>query len=404
VVQETATRRNEGVLGNLIVRIGKRLIPDSLKGSLKLTLPSGKQVVIGTPGEGFAAELTLRNFKVIWASVRRAQLGFFESYIAGDIESKDPATFFKFYLSNRAALDRAATGIFSASWLDKLWHRARDNNPKGSKENISAHYDLGNAFYKLWLDETMTYSSAVFDTTGNSLEAAQKLKYAKVMETLELKSGDHILEIGSGWGGFAEAAARKKATVKGITLSREQLAYAQDRISKAKLDTRARFEFQDYRETRGMFDGIASIEMIEAVGEPHWPAYFRTLYDRLKPGGIAAIQGITISEANYDAYRSGVDFIQRYIFPGGMLLTKTILKEQAARAGLVIERVESFGQSYATTLRLWHERFEAVWPEVAKLGFDEKFRRLWKLYLAYCEAGFAEAVVDVGIYKLRKPA
>jgi cyclopropane-fatty-acyl-phospholipid synthase len=404
VVQETATRRNEGVLGNLIVRIGKRLIPDSLKGSLKLTLPSGKQVVIGTPGEGFAAELTLRNFKVIWASVRRAQLGFFESYIAGDIESKDPATFFKFYLSNRAALDRAATGIFSASWLDKLWHRARDNNPKGSKENISAHYDLGNAFYKLWLDETMTYSSAVFDTTGNSLEAAQKLKYAKVMETLELKSGDHILEIGSGWGGFAEAAARKKATVKGITLSREQLAYAQDRIAKAKLDTRARFEFQDYRETRGMFDGIASIEMIEAVGEPHWPAYFRTLYDRLKPGGIAAIQGITISEANYDAYRSGVDFIQRYIFPGGMLLTKTILKEQAARAGLVIERVESFGQSYATTLRLWHERFEAVWPEVAKLGFDEKFRRLWKLYLAYCEAGFAEAVVDVGIYKLRKPA
>ena len=404
MVQETAARRNESVLGNLIVRIGEHLIPASLKGSLQLTLPSGKQVLIGIPGEGFAAELTLRNFKVIWASVRRAQLGFFESYIAGDIESRDPATFFKFYLSNRAALDRAATGIFSASWFDKLWHRARDNNPVGSKENISAHYDLGNAFYKLWLDETMTYSSAVFDTTGNSLEAAQKRKYEKVMETLELKAGDQILEIGSGWGGFAEEAARKKAKVKGITLSREQLAFAQDRIAKAKLDTRAQFEFQDYRETKGVFDGIASIEMIEAVGEPHWPAYFRTLYDRLKPGGIAAIQGITISEANYEAYRSGVDFIQRYIFPGGMLLTKTILKDQAAKAGLVLERVETFGQSYATTLRLWHERFEAVWPEVAKLGFDEKFRRLWKLYLAYCEAGFAEAVVDVGIYKLRKPA
>ena len=402
--QETAVRVNEGVLGNLIVRIGKRLLPKTLKGSLELTLPSGKQVVLGAPGQDFAADLTLRNFKVIWASVRRAQLGFFESYMAGDVESKDPTKFFQFYLNNRGALDRAATGIFSASWFDKLWHRARDNNAEGSKENISAHYDLGNNFYKLWLDETMTYSSAVFDRTGNSLEAAQRHKYAKVMEILELKKGDHILEIGSGWGGFAEEAARKKATVKGITLSREQLAYAEERIAKAGLDSRASFHFEDYRDTKGSFNGIASIEMIEAVGEPHWPVYFRTLYDRLKPGGIAAIQGITISEANYEAYRSGVDFIQRYIFPGGMLLTKTILKEQAAKAGLILERAETFGQSYATTLRLWHERFETVWPEVAKLGFDEKFRRLWKLYLAYCEAGFAESVVDVGIYKLRKPA
>ncbi len=320
------------------------------------------------------------------------------------MKARIPTKFFQFYLNNRAALDRAATGIFSASWFDKLWHRARDNNAEGSKENISAHYDLGNNFYKLWLDETMTYSSAVFDRSGNSLEAAQRRKYAKVMEALELKKGDHILEIGSGWGGFAEEAAKKKATVKGITLSREQLAYAEERIAKAGLETHASFHFEDYRDTKGSFNGIASIEMIEAVGEPHWPVYFRTLYDRLKPGGIAAIQGITISEANFEAYRSGVDFIQRYIFPGGMLLTKTILKEQAAKAGLVLERAETFGQSYATTLRLWHERFEAVWPEVAKLGFDEKFRRLWKLYLAYCEAGFAESVVDVGIYKLRKPA
>ena len=403
MVQGPAAQGNEGVLGNLIVRIGKRLLPATLKGSLQLTLPSGKRILIGTPGEGFAADLTLRNFKVVWASIRRAQLGFFESYLAGDVESSDPTKFFKFYLKNRAALDRAATGIFSASWLDKLWHRARDNNPKGSKENISAHYDLGNEFYRLWLDETMTYSSAVFDTTGNSLEAAQRRKYAKVMDALELKKGDHILEIGSGWGGFAEEAAKKKATIKGITLSREQLAYAEQRIAKAGLDKRASFHFEDYRDTTGSFNGIASIEMIEAVGEPHWPIYFRTLHDRLKPGGIAAIQGITISETNYEAYRSSVDFIQRYIFPGGMLLTKTILKEQAAKAGLIIERAETFGQSYATTLRLWHERFEAVWPEVAKLGFDEKFRQLWKLYLAYCEAGFAESVVDVGIYKLRKP-
>ena len=403
MVQGTAARGKEGFLGNLIVRVGKRLLPSNLKGSLDLTLPSGQQVVLGDPGGKLGADLTLKNFKVIWASIRRAQLGFFESYLAGDIESSDPTRFFKFYLDNRATLDKASTGIFSASWFDRLWHRARDNNPRGSKENISAHYDLGNEFYRLWLDETMTYSSAVFDATGNSLEAAQRRKYEKVMEALELKKGDQILEIGSGWGGFAEEAAKRKAIVKGITLSQEQLAYAQLRIAKAGLNKRASFHFEDYRDTTGSFNGIASIEMIEAVGEPHWPTYFRTLYDRLKPGGIAAIQGITISEANYETYRSGVDFIQRYIFPGGMLLTKTIMKEQAARAGLILERVETFGQSYATTLRLWHERFEAVWPEVAKLGYDEKFRRLWKLYLAYCEAGFAESVVDVGIYKLRKP-
>ena len=403
MVQGTAARGKEGFLGNLIVRVGKRLLPSNLKGSLDLTLPSGQQVVLGDPGGKLGADLTLKNFKVIWASIRRAQLGFFESYLAGDIESSDPTRFFKFYLDNRATLDKASTGIFSASWFDRLWHRARDNNPRGSKENISAHYDLGNEFYRLWLDETMTYSSAVFDATGNSLEAAQRRKYEKVMEALELKKGDQILEIGSGWGGFAEEAAKRKAIVKGITLSQEQLAYAQQRIAKAGLNKRASFHFEDYRDTTGSFNGIASIEMIEAVGEPHWPTYFRTLYDRLKPGGIAAIQGITISEANYETYRSGVDFIQRYIFPGGMLLTKTIMKEQAARAGLILERVETFGQSYATTLRLWHERFEAVWPEVAKLGYDEKFRRLWKLYLAYCEAGFAESVVDVGIYKLRKP-
>ena len=240
MVQGTAARGKEGFLGNLIVRVGKRLLPSNLKGSLDLTLPSGQQVVLGDPGGKLGADLTLKNFKVIWASIRRAQLGFFESYLAGDIESSDPTRFFKFYLDNRATLDKASTGIFSASWFDRLWHRARDNNPRGSKENISAHYDLGNEFYRLWLDETMTYSSAVFDATGNSLEAAQRRKYEKVMEALELKKGDQILEIGSGWGGFAEEAAKRKAIVKGITLSQEQLAYAQLRIAKAGLNKRAR--------------------------------------------------------------------------------------------------------------------------------------------------------------------
>jgi cyclopropane-fatty-acyl-phospholipid synthase len=403
-MQITANHAKEGLLAKLIVKVGSRLLPENIRGSLHLTLPSGQHMVIGTPGSEVAADLKLNNFKVIWASVRRAQLGFFESYLSGDIESTDPTKLFKFYLINRAALDGASTGIFFASWFDKLWHKKRDNNHEGSKENISAHYDLGNDFYKLWLDETMTYSSAVFETSGNSLEAAQRKKYAKVIDALELKPNSSILEIGSGWGGFAEEAARNKARVRGITLSKEQLAYAEERIAKAGLAENCSFHFEDYRDTTGSFDRIASIEMIEAVGEAHWPTYFKTLHNRLKPGGIAAIQGITIAEDNFDAYRSGVDFIQRYVFPGGMLLTKTIMKEQAAKAGLILERVETFGQSYATTLRMWHDRFEAVWPEVSKLGFDEKFRRVWKLYLAYCEAGFAESVVDVGIYKLRKPA
>jgi cyclopropane-fatty-acyl-phospholipid synthase len=404
VVETTAPHKRDGLLGGLIVSLGKKLFPSHIKGSLTLTLPSGQKLVLGNPSEGYAADLTFHNFKVIWASIKRAQLGFFECYMAGDVESSDPTLLFKFYLANRNALDTASAGLFSASWFDKFWHKARDNDPKGSKDNISAHYDLGNDFYRLWLDETMTYSSAVFDGAGNSLEAAQRRKYARVIDALEIKPDDQILEIGSGWGGFAEEAGKKKAKVRGITLSKEQLAYAQKRIAKANLDAKCSFHFEDYRETAGVFDAIASIEMIEAVGEAHWPAYFRTLYNRLKPGGIAAIQGITISEDNYDSYRSGVDFIQRYVFPGGMLLTKTILKEQAAKAGLILERVETFGQSYAATLRMWHDRFETVWPDVAKLGFDERFKRLWKLYLSYCEAGFAEAVVDVGIYKLRKPA
>jgi cyclopropane-fatty-acyl-phospholipid synthase len=392
----------EGFLGNLIIRIAGKLIPKNLRGSLRLTLPSGREFVLGTPGSGHDADLELHNFKVLWSGMRRGQLGFFECYMDGDIDSSEPAAFMRFYLDNRAAIDGAGTGIFFPSWFDKLWHKRRENTKKGSRRNIAAHYDLGNDFYKLWLDETMTYSSAVFEGPGNSLEAAQRRKYQKVMEALELKRGDSVLEIGSGWGGFAEEAGKAGASVRGITLSTEQLAYAKSRMEKAGLARACDFHLEDYRDTRGVFDRIASIEMIEAVGEAHWPAYFRTLFDRLRPGGIAAIQGITIAESNYDAYRNGVDFIQRYIFPGGMLLTKQIMRQQAEMAGLVLDRVETFGQNYATTLKMWRDRFEAAWPEVSKLGFDERFRRMWRLYLAYCEAGFAEKIIDVGIYRLRK--
>jgi cyclopropane-fatty-acyl-phospholipid synthase len=394
---------SNGLLGNLILAVGRRVFPKDVKGSLALTLPSGEMLTIGEKGTGFDADLSLRNFSVIWASVRRGQLGFFERYMAGDIECNDTTSLFRFYLQNRNVLDKASTGFFFSSLFDKIWHRLRDNTKDKSKENISAHYDLGNAFYEAWLDDTMSYSSAVFEGKGNSLEAAQRQKIHKVMEAAEVQPGKSYLEIGCGWGGVAEETAKAGASLRGITLSQEQLDYAQTRMEAKGLSDKTELVFEDYRDTKGSFDGIMSVEMIEAVGEPHWPAYFRTLFDRLKPGGVAAIQGITILEENYAAYRSGVDFIQRYIFPGGMLLTKDIMREQTVKAGLLFEKMECFGQSYAKTLAMWRDRFEAAWPKIQPLGFDEKFRRMWNLYLSYCEAGFAEGVIDVGIYKLRKP-
>jgi cyclopropane-fatty-acyl-phospholipid synthase len=394
---------SEGMMGRLIVAVAKRLLPKDFKGSLEITLPSGQKILLGGQNPGEKADLTLRNFSVVWAGIRRAQLGFFERYLAGDVESRDPTSFFRFYLQNRSGLDGASKGIFFTSLMDKIWHQKRDNNKDGSKDNIAAHYDLGNAFYKLWLDDSMTYSSAVFDGKANSMEAAQRLKYARVMEAAEVKKGSRVLEIGCGWGGFAEEAAKAGASVRGITLSKEQLAYAQQRLDNAGLKDKTELVFEDYRDTKGMFDAIASIEMIEAVGEPHWPTYFKTLFQRLKPGGAAAVQGITIHESNYEAYRDGVDFIQRYVFPGGMLLTKDIMREQAQKAGLMLEKIECFGLSYAETLRQWRVRFEAAWPKIIPLGFDERFRKLWTLYLCYCEAGFAEGLIDVGIYKIRKP-
>jgi cyclopropane-fatty-acyl-phospholipid synthase len=395
---------SEGIVGNLIIAVARKLLPKTFKGSLNLTLPSGRKVLLGTRGSGPDADLVLRNFKVVGAAIRRGQLGFFERYLAGDVESSDPTAFFRFYLQNREGLDGASTGVFFTSLFDKIWHGKRDNNKDGSKDNIAAHYDLGNEFYRLWLDDTMSYSSAVFDGKGNSLEAAQRRKIQRVMEAAEVAPGKSILEIGCGWGGVAEEVAKAGATLRGITLSREQLEFAQARMKEQGLDKKVELVFEDYRDTKGTFDGIASVEMIEAVGEPHWPAYFKTLFDRLRPGGAAAIQGITILEENYEAYRNGVDFIQRYVFPGGMLLTKEIMKEQTRKAGLVFEKMECFGQSYALTLKMWHDRFEAAWPKIQPLGFDERFRKLWKLYLCYCEAGFTEGVIDVGIYKLRKPA
>ena len=385
--------------------IGPRMIGQPRHGAITIVLPNGRSRTLGNPATGEHALLRLRNFRVLTEAMRRGTVGFAAAYLDGDIEVDDLTAIFRFFIQNRDILSESGKGLFRRAAQDIAYHLARANTKEGSRKNISEHYDLGNEFYGQWLDPSMTYSSAVFTARDQSLEEAQRQKYHRVADMAGIKAGDTVLEIGCGWGGFAEAVARDyKASLRGITLSREQLRYGLARLERQGLDALATLVFEDYRDTTGSFDHVCSIEMIEAVGEDHWPTYFQAVHDRLKPGGTAAIQAITINEADFDAYKSGPDFIQRYIFPGGMLLTKTAMKEQAARVGLVLEGVETFRHSYALTLRLWRERFLERWDEIARLGYDDHFRRKWVYYLSYCEAGFTEGSIDVGIYQYRRPA
>ena len=385
-------------LDRLILAIGTRMMPRHLRGRLRLTLPSGRVVEVGNGQSGVSAEIHLKSYRPVWASMRRASVGFAASYIDGHWDSPDIAALLRFYLQNRSQLDQASKPVFFSSVADRIWHLLRDNDRARARKNIEAHYDLGNDFYRLWLDGTMTYSAACFSSRDQSLEDAQHAKYAAVCDALELSAGQEILEIGCGWGGFAEAAAARGAKITGITLSAEQLVYARNRLG-----GKAELRLEDYRDTAGAFDGIASIEMIEAVGEAHWPRYFQVLADRLKPGGAAVLQAITIDERWFPQYRRGADFIQRYIFPGGLLPTRGAMKDNAARTGLDFEMIASFGHDYARTLDLWRRNFESSWDHIAALGFDEKFRRKWRFYLDYCKAGFLENAIDVGIYRFRKP-
>ena len=396
MTSETLQAR-EGLLGRLIAAIAHRLLPRDIAGGLTLKLPSGKEHRLGYTQPGIHCDLQLRNYRPVWNAVRRGAIGFAESFMAGDVESSDITSVLRFYLQNRDALNQAARPVFYKSIADRLFHITRANTKAGARRNISAHYDLGNSFYELWLDPTMSYSSAYFGAGAQTLEAGQIAKYNLVLNALRLDASSAILEVGCGWGGFAEVAADRGHHVTGLTISQEQLGYA-----RARLQDRAEIRFQDYRDTTEQFDAIASIEMIEAVGEANWPTYFRMLHDRLKPGGAAAVQAITIDERLYVGYRAKADFIQRYIFPGGMLLTKQALAAEAARAGLTFETVQCFGQDYARTLSVWRERFEASWSAISRLGFDEQFRRRWYYYLCYCEAGFREAAIDVGVYRFER--
>ncbi|WP_173087534.1 cyclopropane-fatty-acyl-phospholipid synthase family protein [Devosia sp. 1635] len=393
------------ILSWAVEQIGSRVVNAPRHGGVTIIFPNGRTRTLGNPATGLHAVLRLNNFRVLSESMQRGTVGFAAAYMNGDIEVDDLTALFRFFLQNRDIIQRANPGIFRKAAGDLHYHLSRRNTLDGSKQNIAEHYDLGNDFYGQWLDPSMTYSSAVFTSGDQSLEEAQLAKYHRVADMAGITPGSSVLEIGCGWGGFAETVARDySANLRGITLSAEQLRFGQERLRRQGLDNRAKLHFEDYRNTTGQFDHIGSIEMIEAVGQEHWPSYFQTVHDRLKPGGTAAIQAITIDEADFAGYSSGPDFIQRYIFPGGMLLTKTAMRECGEQHGLVLEQVETFRLSYARTLRLWRERFLERWPMIAPLGYDEHFRRKWIYYLSYCEAGFTEGCIDVGIYQYRRPA
>ncbi|MFW5681171.1 MAG: class I SAM-dependent methyltransferase [Pseudomonadota bacterium] len=366
------------------------------RGRLVVVAPDGSQRVFGGEGgDAHEATLQVNRPRLAFRVLRGGALGFAEAYLDADFDTPDLAALLSLFLSNGDDLAYEWQGKAWVRAIKRLYHRLHPNSKRGARRNIHAHYDLGNAFYALWLDPSMTYSAALFGETDD-LEAAQLQKYRQLARLLDLQPGQNVLEVGCGWGGFAEVAAKEYGCrVTGVTISEQQFAFAKQRIARAGLDDRVEVRFQDYRDIDGRFDAIASIEMFEAVGEAYWPTYFRCLHERLAPGGRCGLQVITIADRYFEDYRQSVDFIQRYIFPGGMLPSPTRLREEAERAGLALERAVAFGKDYARTLATWAQRFQRAWPEIQPQGFDERFRRTWSYYLAYCEAGFSLGSIDV---------
>ncbi|MBL3570403.1 class I SAM-dependent methyltransferase [Rhodovulum sp. BSW8] len=373
-------------------------------GRLDFVLSDGRRFRAEGRAPGPVAELDIHDPDVFARLIREGDLGFCEAYVEGGWSTPDLMAFMDLVHADNDELFDGFPGLGLIRAYERLRFWLQRNSKTQARKNISHHYDLGNDFYGLWLDETMTYSSALFRTGQESLEAAQELKYAAMVDQMGVAPGDHVLEIGCGWGGFAEyAAGQRGLKVTGLTISREQHDYAVARIAKAGLSDRVEIKLQDYRDETGRYDGIASIEMFEAVGEKYWPTYFRQVTDCLKPGGQATLQVITVQERRYEIYRKGVDFIQKYIFPGGMLPSPGVLRAQASAAGLEIRRSMEFGDSYALTLRRWHETFNERWDDVARLGFDARFRRMWNLYLASCAATFQSGNCDVTQLTVARP-
>jgi cyclopropane-fatty-acyl-phospholipid synthase len=362
-------------------------------GLLEIRLPDGSRTVFGA-GEA-CVTMQVHGEACFSMVLARGDIGLAEAYLDGLWDSPDVAALLALFVRNREVLKKAVYGASHRLLAARLRHLLNRNSRAGSRRNIMAHYDLGNDFYRRWLDGSMSYSSALFEgKKARSLEAAQEAKYRRILDRLSAEPGQHVLEIGCGWGGFAEMADTAGLAVTGLTLSPAQLEWASRRVPRADL------RLQDYRDTTEKFDHVVSIEMFEAVGERYWPAYFRAVKDALKPGGRAVIQSITIRSDLFKAYRRQTDFIQQYVFPGGMLPSREAFHREAARQGLVVRDEFAFGQDYARTLHVWREAFEARWEAIRELGFDEHFRRLWRFYLCYCEAAFLMGNTDVIQFEL----
>jgi cyclopropane-fatty-acyl-phospholipid synthase len=375
-------------------------------GRVDFIMPDGRRFRAEGAKPGPAAELRIHNVDLFARLIREGDLGFCDAYLDEWWSTPDLQAFMDLVHAGNELIYDGFPGQGLLRNLEKFRFWLQRNNRKQAKLNISKHYDLGNEFYKIWLDDTMTYSSAMFeDGVPQSLEAAQRAKYKSMVDQMDVKPGDHVLEIGCGWGGFAEYAARERGLkVTALTISRAQFHYAQERIEKAGLSDKVKIKLQDYRDEMGSYDGIASIEMFEAVGEKYWPVYFDTLHKRLKPGRAATLQIITVDDSRWEVYKRGVDFIQKYIFPGGMLPSPSALRSQVERAGLVVDRSVEFGKSYDITLRRWHETFNRRWDQITALGFDERFRRMWNFYLTSCAATFDSGNCDVTQITVRRPA
>ena len=383
-------------------RAGLHLLSRLQTGSLDLQLPDGSQRHFGRDS-GPRAAMSLHNWNVFGAALKSGDIGFAESWIAGDWHTPDLAALLKLFALSRDAIEGAIYGRWWGRLLYRLKHLLNANTRSGSRRNIHAHYDLGNHFYRLWLDPTMSYSAAWFDGDLDAdLAQAQRAKLRRALDASGIRRGERLLEIGCGWGGLAEiAAAERGAHVAGVTLSTEQLAWAQQRLR--SLGLQADLRLQDYRDIAdGPYDAIVSIEMFEAVGRAYWPGYFQRVHDLLKPGGRACIQSIVIRDDLFERYVAGTDFIQQYVFPGGLLPSAAVFRAEAEAAGLQVVEQFAFGRDYAETLRRWRTRFLAEETAVRAQGFDARFMRIWEFYLAYCEAAFDSGNCDVLQFALQR--
>ena len=378
-------------------------------GQLLIHMPSGETIHRAGAHPGPSGTLVLHRWRAVRRLLFGGDIGFAEAYMAGDWSTPNLTSLIELAARNHETMMPSLDGSRIARVMNRMLHRRRGNTRRGSRRNIPAHYDLGNAFYAAWLDPGMTYSSGLYEDAEMTLEQAQIAKQDLAMDALALTGGERVLEIGCGWGGLAERLARERGChVVGLTLSPAQLDHARQRnltSSPGESGVPGQVELlrRDYRDIDGTFDRVVSIEMLEAVGKEYWPAWFATVRDRLRPGGIAALQVITMTEDRYSAYERGADFIQRHIFPGGMLPSDSVMRQQIATAGLRLDGVRTFGDSYARTLADWQARFQRAWPRLRPMGFDESFKRKWEYYLSYCEAGFRAGALDVGLYCLHRP-